>query len=244
MVQRGRRALPAVALVAAMLFAASFGVARATTPRPTPDTVPGVTTTAYGLIDVFYQRSDRRLSLRAGDERGLPGRGDLGGVLTSGPAGITIGSELEATWVFARGADEAIGTGWWVVATADGGPGRPWGAEVWVLRRPAASATSRRARLCGCAAWTGPCGGGPLPEARGSGSAASWDQTRQLPLPEEASGRFGKTCSSWGPTSRCGSSPAEPSIVSGDARRALRLPSSYGAERRTCSCAGRMAPCG
>jgi hypothetical protein len=123
MVQRGRRALPAVALVAAMLFAASSGVARATTPRPTPDTVPGVTTTAYGLIDVFYQRSDRRLSLRAGDERGLPGRGDLGGVLTSGPAGITIGSEFEATWVFARGADEAL---WYrVVGSGDGG-WRPW----------------------------------------------------------------------------------------------------------------------
>jgi len=121
--RHGRRALLTVAFVASVLFAAGSGVAWGTTPRPTPDAVPGVTATAYGLIDVFYQRSDRRLSWRFGDERGLRGAGDLGGVLTSGPTAITIGSEFEATWVFARGADEAL---WYRVVSSGDGVWRPW----------------------------------------------------------------------------------------------------------------------
>jgi len=90
------------------LMSSMSGVARATTPSPAPQTVPGVSTTAFGSINIFYASQAGRLTHRSGTASGYGPVEDLGGVLTSGPAAITIGSEFAGTWAFVRGRDNGV----------------------------------------------------------------------------------------------------------------------------------------
>jgi hypothetical protein len=95
----------------------------ATSPQPAPGQVPGVSTTAFGHIKVFYQQANHRLTLLDGTATGWGTPQDLGGGLTSGPAAITIGSEFAATWAFVRGTDNAV----WYRMFSDGrGTWGPW----------------------------------------------------------------------------------------------------------------------
>src|SRR5689334_77884 len=85
--------LGVTSLLAGGLFA---GPALATTPRPAPGQVvaPG-----------YWTTTNQRL-WGAGSSQGS---GDLGGVLTSGPASVTMNiSSVPIWWVFARGRDGAV----------------------------------------------------------------------------------------------------------------------------------------
>ena len=118
----GRRlaAVFAVAAVAVALNPAES--AEATTPRPASGAVPGLSTTAYQGLHVFYQSGTHRLVHRFGTTTGFGPAEDLGGVLTSGPAAITIGSEFAGTYAFVRGGDSGI----WYRVYSDGRG--EWGA--------------------------------------------------------------------------------------------------------------------
>ena len=108
---RRRTPLATAGLTISTLFFlvwAMSGVAMATVPRPAPETVPGVSTTAFGGFDIFYASGSGRLTHRPATTSGYGPVEDLGGVLTSGPAAITIGSEFASTWAFVRGGDNAI----------------------------------------------------------------------------------------------------------------------------------------
>jgi hypothetical protein len=99
-------------------------------PAPAPGFVPGISTAASGAIQdqihAFYQQANHNLvtvSRTAATGWGTPL--NLGGVLTSGAAAITIGSgtEFADTWVFARGSDQAV----WYRNFSDGrGTWGPW----------------------------------------------------------------------------------------------------------------------
>ena len=87
----------------------------ATVPRPAPGLVPGASTLATSgedSIRIFYQQVNHSLTTVSGpaaSEWGGPQ--NLGGVLTSGPAAITIKGAVEEfanTWVFTRGTDQAV----------------------------------------------------------------------------------------------------------------------------------------
>jgi hypothetical protein len=108
-----------VSLVGAVILAGEVLASPAsagTVPRPAPGVVPGASTfEAPGQPDtirVFYQQAGHSLitvSAPRASEWGTPQ--NLGGVLTSGPAAITIkggSGELANTWVFARGAGKVV----------------------------------------------------------------------------------------------------------------------------------------
>jgi uncharacterized protein YkwD len=95
----------------------------ATSPQPAPGQVPGVGTTAFGHIKVFYQQANHRLTLLDGTASGWGAPLDLGGVLTSGPAAITIGSQSAATWAFVRGTNNAV---WYRMFSDARGTWGPW----------------------------------------------------------------------------------------------------------------------
>ncbi len=102
----------------------------ATVPQPAAGFVPGMSTAVSGAIQdqihAFYQQADHSLTTvgrTATTGWGTPE--NLGGVLTSGPAAITIGSgtEFADTWVFARGSDQAV----WYRSFSDArGTWGPW----------------------------------------------------------------------------------------------------------------------
>jgi hypothetical protein len=107
----------------------------ATVPRPAPGLVPGASTLTSGnTINVFYQQASHNLVTVSGpfaSEWGRPQ--NLGGVLTSGPAAITISSGFEQfanTWVFARGTDKAIRYREFVEARGSWGPWTRLGAKT------------------------------------------------------------------------------------------------------------------
>ena len=108
-----------VVLVGAMVLAGGVlasTASAATVPQPAPRFVPGASTlvtSAQGdTIRIFYQQVNHGLVMVSGpwaSEWGRPQ--NLGGVLTSGPAAITIkagSGESTSTWVFARGTDKAV----------------------------------------------------------------------------------------------------------------------------------------
>lgn len=110
---RGGVVLAGAAVLAGGVLASPASAA--TVPRPAPGFVPGASTLVTSEEDsirIFYQQVNHRLIAvfgPAASEWGMPQ--DLGGVLTSGPAAITIkgGSGKSAnTWVFARGTDKAV----------------------------------------------------------------------------------------------------------------------------------------
>ncbi|HEY7359205.1 MAG TPA: hypothetical protein VH642_00245, partial [Streptosporangiaceae bacterium] len=87
----------------------------ATVPRPAPGLVPGASTlvtSSEDSIRVFYQQASHHLITVFGPAASEWGRPqNLGGVLTSGPAAITIKSGVEEfanTWVFARGTGKTV----------------------------------------------------------------------------------------------------------------------------------------
>jgi hypothetical protein len=87
----------------------------ATVPRPAAGFVPGMSTAVSGVIQdqirAFYQQVNRSLTtLGRTATTGWGTPQNLGGVLTSGAAAITIGSgtEFADTWVFARGTNHAV----------------------------------------------------------------------------------------------------------------------------------------
>jgi hypothetical protein len=92
----------ATGLMLASLVAGSASAA--TTPQPAAGQVAGVSTTAFANINVFYEAANHTLILKSSG----PGGTSLGGRLTSGPAAITIGTEFDRTFAFARGTDNAI----------------------------------------------------------------------------------------------------------------------------------------
>jgi hypothetical protein len=84
----------------------------ATVPRPAPGLAPGPSMQA-DVIRIFYQQANHSLIAVFApwaSEWGKPQ--NLGGVLTSGPAAITIGksgfADSANTWVFARGPGKAV----------------------------------------------------------------------------------------------------------------------------------------
>jgi hypothetical protein len=107
-------ALAGAAILAGGVLASTASAA--TVPRPSPGVVAGastlVTSTQGDTIRIFYRQANHSLITvfaRYASEWGRPQ--SLGGVLTSGPAAITIkgGSGKPAsTWVFARGTDKAV----------------------------------------------------------------------------------------------------------------------------------------
>jgi hypothetical protein len=127
-----KSAVPLVAIIAVAVPAsgggaarASAGVpaasasdsARATTPRPAPGDPPGVSTTAYGGISVFYRTATTNtLTHRSGTSAQWNAPENLGGRLISGPSAITIGSEFATTWAFVVGADNRV----WYRGFSDG----------------------------------------------------------------------------------------------------------------------------
>jgi len=132
---RHPRRITAGVILGTVLFLMSgmSGVARATTPSPTPATVPGLSTTFYGGISIFYASQAGQLIHRPGTTSGYGSAENLGGRLTSGPAAITIGSEFADTWAFVRGRDNGVwyrvfsdGKGEWSAWSSAGG--RTFGA--------------------------------------------------------------------------------------------------------------------
>jgi hypothetical protein len=119
---RARLAGLVVATVA-ILGVALAGPAAATTPKPQLQTVPGASTTAFGVIKVFYRSTADRLIHRNGTATVWGGVEDLGGVLASGPAAITIGSEFAGTWAFVQGTTGEI---WYRVYSDGRGEWGPW----------------------------------------------------------------------------------------------------------------------
>jgi hypothetical protein len=104
----GRR-LAALVLVTATVLVGSAGVAAATTPKPALGSVPGFAPPVHDEgSGVFYRGANNRLIQRPYTDGVIVGPQDLGGVLTSGPAAITIGAEYAPTWAFVRGTDAAI----------------------------------------------------------------------------------------------------------------------------------------
>ncbi len=110
---RGGVVLTGAAVLAGGVLASTASAA--TVPRPAPGLVPGASTlvtSAEDSISVFYQQANHSLVTvfgPAASEWGSPQ--NLGGVLTSGPAAITIKGGFEQfanTWVFARGTDKAV----------------------------------------------------------------------------------------------------------------------------------------
>ena len=105
--------LAGAAVLAGGMLATSASAA--TVPRPAAGFVPGMSTAASGAIQdqihAFYQQVNHSLTtLGRTATTGWGTPQNLGGVLTSGPAAITIGSGIEFadTWVFARGSDRAV----------------------------------------------------------------------------------------------------------------------------------------
>ncbi len=95
----------------------------ATVPRPAAGLVPGMSTAVSGVVQdqihAFYQQANHSLiTLGRTATAGWGAPQSLGGVLTSGPAAITIGTgtEFVDTWVFARGTDQAV----WFRSFSDG----------------------------------------------------------------------------------------------------------------------------
>jgi hypothetical protein len=108
---RGGVVLAGAAILAGGVLASTASAA--TRPRPAPGFVPGASTLTSGnTINVFYQQASHSLVTVSGPAASEWGRPqNLGGVLTSGPAAITINSGVEEfanTWVFARGTDKAV----------------------------------------------------------------------------------------------------------------------------------------
>ena len=105
------RAAPRLAAIAGAVAAAvmvATPALAATTPKPAPGLVPGAASYGGGAVtpraDVFYQQLNHRLVAKTG---GAPV--DLGGALTSGPAGIAqAAGEFVDESVYARGTDNAI----------------------------------------------------------------------------------------------------------------------------------------
>ena len=92
-------------------------------------------------IRVFYQQVNHSLITMSGPSASEWGRPqNLGGVLTSGPAAITITGPFENfanTWVFARGSDQGVRYREFAEARGTWGPWTP-------LRRRAAIRRARR----------------------------------------------------------------------------------------------------
>jgi hypothetical protein len=131
-----RGALAAAACT--LLVVPLAGPAAATTPAPQPGFAPGATTTAFGSLHVFYQRTSTGLSYKtlAG---GTWTTHDLGGSISTGPAPITIGSEFAQTWVFAAGGNHAV---YRRVFSDGSGTWGPWGSiGGFTVGTPATSCT-------------------------------------------------------------------------------------------------------
>ncbi len=118
----------AVALAGGVLASTASA---ATAPRPAPGAVPGASTlvrSAEDSIRVFYQQANHSLTAVYGPAASEWGRPqNLGGVLTSGPAAITIGGkgaldEFANTWVFARGTGGTVRYREYVDARGSWGP--------------------------------------------------------------------------------------------------------------------------
>ena len=97
-------------MLAALVAGPASAAPAATLPRPAPGQVAGVSTTAFGNINIFYAAATHSLVLKGPLSPGSSGAGglSLGGKLTSGPAAITIGTEFDRTFVFVRGTDNAV----------------------------------------------------------------------------------------------------------------------------------------
>ena len=142
----------AAILVGGLLVGSASAV---TFPRPAAGFVPGASTDLMSgdSIHIFYQQANHSLTTvlcQAASE--CFGPQNLGGVLTSGPAAISIqgsgpSEEFANTWVFARGADNAVWYREYVGARGSWGPwtslgGRAVGAPgVTCLGGPASSPT-------------------------------------------------------------------------------------------------------
>jgi len=105
--------LAGIAVLAGGVLAGTASAA--TVPRPAPGFVPGASTlvtSSEDSIRIFYQQVNHSLITVFGPAASEWGRPqNLGGVLTSGPAAITIKGgfeEFASTWVFARGTDNAV----------------------------------------------------------------------------------------------------------------------------------------
>jgi hypothetical protein len=125
---RGGVVLAGAAILAGGMLASTASAA--TVPRPTPGLVPGASTlvtSSEDSIRIFYQQASGSLITvfgPAASEWGMPQ--NLGGVLTSGPAAITINGGFEEfanTWVFARGTDNAV---WYREFVGARGSWGPW----------------------------------------------------------------------------------------------------------------------
>lgn len=119
-------AVPAVIALGAA--AAPAPAATATLPRPAAGQVAGLSATSSGTLSLFYEAANRSLTEISYANGRWSSPQSLGGVLTSGPAAISVGLQPsgeaggETTYVYARGTDRAI----WYRASAGGGPWSPW----------------------------------------------------------------------------------------------------------------------
>lgn len=121
---RGGVVLTGAAVLAGDVFAGPASAA--TVPRPTAGLVPGMSTAAPGAaqdqIRVFYQQVNHSLITKSSTATGGWGAPqNLGGVLTSGPAAITIWSG--DTYVLARGTDQKV---WYRVYRSGSGTWNGW----------------------------------------------------------------------------------------------------------------------
>jgi hypothetical protein len=119
----GRRLAAVLVLAAAVVAVSPAGPAEATTPKPEPGQVPGLSTTAFEGLSLFYQAQTHQLVHRFGTTSGFGALENLGGVLTSGPAAITIGSEFAGTHAFVRGGDNGV---WYRLFSDGSGEWGPW----------------------------------------------------------------------------------------------------------------------
>src|SRR3954452_18982327 len=106
-----------------LLGALAGNSSAATNPPPSPGSVPGLASIGGGAVtssvDIFYQQVNHQLIVVGGTAKT-----NLGGVLTSGPAGVAQSpTEFVEETVYARGTDRAI----WYRRYAEGLPGwLPW----------------------------------------------------------------------------------------------------------------------
>jgi hypothetical protein len=140
------------------------GPASATTPRPAPGQVVAAATDTW----LFWQATDHRLWTNRMLEP--HGSGDLGGVLTSGPAAVTMtepdAPELRWWWWLARGRDNAIWyRSWYNISPT---PGQWYSLGGRALGAPTASCADRLP------------GGRPIVWVRG-GDGALWRRTIEGP---------------------------------------------------------------
>jgi hypothetical protein len=124
----GRRAGVAAvgAVVAAGLAVTTLSAgpaSAATSPRPAPGLVAGVSAAPDDTMKLFYQVAGHTLVVRQADRTAVfGGAQSLGGHLTSGPAANTVASTPALDYVFARGTDNAI----WYRFSSVPGVWRPW----------------------------------------------------------------------------------------------------------------------